>query len=296
MMDFAALPAYPMTTSTNATYSPNSDNFPSPDIDAYFTESSYPGLSDYSASHNYPAANGTCFNSPAEQPPADGVLGWSAPVHNTFITAPPTVSPATVAPKPPLTTWANNLPTPLSVAEDFQNGYMATEFNSNFPSLPSPLPTPSSSGSPTASSPVPVSNTQQAAPEDAATTAKPAPRKRGRPRLNRPASETQASNNSGGSKGTRTQCMPHTEVERKYREKLNAELERLRRAVPMLPQCDSADMGAVKPSKSMILAVAIDYIKELERQRDAAVEEVERLGGKVRFGRAGVWKREPSEA
>ncbi|KAI0578926.1 HLH multi-domain protein [Pyrenophora tritici-repentis] len=296
MMDFSGLSAYPMTASTSATYSPNSDNFPSPDIDAYFTESSYPGLSDYSASHNFPSANGTCFNRPAEQPPADGVLGWSAPVHNNFINAPSTVSPAAVAPKPPLTTWANSLPTPLSVAGDFQNGYMATDFNSNFPSLPSPLPTPSSSGSPTLSSPVPVSNTQQAAPEDpATTTAKPAPRKRGRPRLNRPASEPQAANNSGA-KSTRTQCMPHTEVERKYREKLNAELERLRRAVPMLPQCDSADMGAVKPSKSMILAVAIDYIKELERQRDAAVEEVERLGGKVRFGRAGVWKREPSEA
>jgi len=90
--------------------------------------------------------------------------------------------------------------------------------------------------------------------------------------------------------------MPHTEVERKYREKLNAELERLRRAVPMLPQSDATDTGAVKPSKSMVLAVAIDYIKELERQRDAAVEEVERLGGKMRFGRAGVRKREDGDA
>jgi len=273
--------------STVATYSPNSDNFPSPDIDAYFTESSYPGFSDYSASHNYAAGNDTCFNRAVEQP-VDGVLGWSAPVHNSFIHAPPVVNPATGAPKPPLTTWANNLPTPLSVEGDYHNGYMTTEFNSNFPSIP----TPSSHGSPTTSSPVPVSSIQPA-PEDS-TTVKPPPRKRGRPRLNRPASEPTASNT--GSKGARTQCMPHTEVERKYREKLNAELERLRRAVPMLPQCDSADMGAVKPSKSMILAVAIDYIKELEKQRDAAIEEVERLGGKVRFGRPGVWKKESSEA
>ena len=290
MMDFSSLPACPMSTAA-VTYSPNSDNFSSPDMDAYFTESSYPGLSDYSASHNYTADNGVCFNRAVEQPP-DGVLGWSAPVHNGFVSGPSMVNPATGAAKPPLVAWSNNLPTPLSVSGDFQNGYMATEFNSNFSSLPSPLPTPSSHGSPTSSSPVPVSNTQPA-PEDT-TTVKPPPRKRGRPRLNRPASESTAS--SAGSKGTRTQCMPHTEVERKYREKLNAELERLRRAVPMLPQCDSADMGAVKPSKSMILAVAIDYIKELERQRDAAVEEVERLGGKVRFGRPGAWKRESSEA
>jgi hypothetical protein len=84
--------------------------------------------------------------------------------------------------------------------------------------------------------------------------------------------------------------MPHTEVERKYREKLNMELERLRRAVPILPQSDAAD--AAKPSKSMVLAVAIDYIKELERQRDAAVEEVERLGGKVRAGKIRMGSRD----
>ena len=89
--------------------------------------------------------------------------------------------------------------------------------------------------------------------------------------------------------------MPHTEVERKYREKLNAELERLRRAVPKLPQSDNVDTGAVKPSKSMVLAVAIDYINELERQRDAAVEEVERLGGKMRFGRVGFRKGENAD-
>jgi hypothetical protein len=91
--------------------------------------------------------------------------------------------------------------------------------------------------------------------------------------------------------------MPHTEVERKYREKLNMELERLRRAVPILPQSDAADVtGAAKPSKGMVLAVAIDYIKELERERDAAVEEVERLGGKVRFGKVKERRRDSGGA
>jgi hypothetical protein len=91
--------------------------------------------------------------------------------------------------------------------------------------------------------------------------------------------------------------MPHTEVERKYREKLNMELERLRRAVPILPQqSDAADvMGAAKPSKSMVLAVAIDYIRELERQRDEAIHEVERLGGKMRFGKIGQCRRGSAE-
>jgi hypothetical protein len=46
----------------------------------------------------------------------------------------------------------------------------------------------------------------------------------------------------------------------------------------------------------MVLAVAIDYIKELERQRDAAVEEVERLGGKMRFGRTATKKRGDGDA
>jgi hypothetical protein len=45
-----------------------------------------------------------------------------------------------------------------------------------------------------------------------------------------------------------------------------------------------------------VLAVAIDYIKELERERDAAVEEVERLGGKVRFGKVKERRRDSGGA
>tara|TARA_R110002003_G_scaffold117_13_gene10401 strand:+ start:2695 stop:2895 length:201 start_codon:yes stop_codon:yes gene_type:complete len=64
------------------------------------------------------------------------------------------------------------------------------------------------------------------------------------------------------------------------------EFERLRRAVPTLPQSIEANvMGAAKPSKGMVLAAAIDYIGRLERERDAAMDEVERLGGNVRMGR-----------
>jgi hypothetical protein len=64
----------------------------------------------------------------------------------------------------------------------------------------------------------------------------------------------------------------------------------------MLPQSDASYLSAVKPSKSVVLAVAIDYIKELERQRDMAVEEVEKLDGKVKFGRHGAWRQDDGDA
>lgn len=282
-MDFSNLPAFPMAA--NPMYSPNSDAFPSPDeIDAYLTES-YPALSDYGF-NNYDTRNGPCFN--RSNTPGARDVNWSAPVPSSYVNTPSLVSPTSVASEPPLNAWSTYNSTPLSCPADFQSAYTTTDFPNGYPSNPSPLPTPPTGhGSPISQSPIAA----HPSPEDNSLKP-PAPRKRGRPRIHRPASEPSATT---ATKIARTQCMPHTEVERKYREKLNAELERLRRAVPMLPQSDSADMGAVKPSKSMVLAVAIDYIKELERQRDAAVEEVERLGGKMRFGRAGVRKREDGD-
>lgn len=101
-------------------------------------------------------------------------------------------------------------------------------------------------------------------------------RKRGRPRLDRSNSDT----SSTSSKCQRTSRLPHNQVERKYREGLNAELERLRRAVPTLPQCEEGGvMGQPKPSKAMVLAGAIDYIKKIERERDLYREENDRLRG-----------------
>jgi hypothetical protein len=107
-------------------------------------------------------------------------------------------------------------------------------------------------------------------------------RKRGRPRLDRtPSASADASHTR-----RRSTCLPHKQVERKYREGLNMEFERLRRAVPTLPQSVDANvMGAAKPSKGMVLAAAIDYIKRIERERDAALDEVERLGGNSRMSK-----------
>ncbi|KAJ4333343.1 hypothetical protein N0V95_009453 [Ascochyta clinopodiicola] len=101
-------------------------------------------------------------------------------------------------------------------------------------------------------------------------------RKRGRPRLER--TENISNTSSPSSKSQKTGRLPHNQVERKYREGLNAELERLRRAVPSLPQSDEAGaMGQAKPSKAMVLASAIDYIRKIEAERDALKGENARL-------------------
>lgn len=101
-------------------------------------------------------------------------------------------------------------------------------------------------------------------------------RKRGRPRLDR--TETVSSTSSPSSKSHKTGRLPHNQVERKYREGLNAELERLRRAVPTLPQSvEAGAMGQPKPSKAMVLASAIEYIRKLEAENNALKADNDRL-------------------
>lgn len=111
--------------------------------------------------------------------------------------------------------------------------------------------------------------------------AKRIPRKRGRPRLNHaesdPAAYSSSTHNSAKQRCNRR--LPHNQVERKYREGLNAELERLRKAVPTLPQRDTDSNGPPKPSKATVLASAIDYIKFIEADRDRLLEELEGLRG-----------------
>ncbi|OCL01893.1 hypothetical protein AOQ84DRAFT_201350 [Glonium stellatum] len=106
-------------------------------------------------------------------------------------------------------------------------------------------------------------------------------RKRGRPRINRSENDPSSSYSAADSPTSRARAsrrLPHNQVERKYREGLNSELERLRRAVPTLPQRDSSDLnGPPKPSKATVLASAIDYIKFIEAERERLTEENERL-------------------
>jgi hypothetical protein len=115
-----------------------------------------------------------------------------------------------------------------------------------------------------------------ASPEEQNTPKRPL-RKRGRPRLDQLDTSSQSTEPSSA-KYQRSGRLPHNQVERKYREGLNSELERLRKAVPSLSQSDEANMiGQPKPSKGMILSSAIDYIKTIEREKLALREEVEQL-------------------
>lgn len=107
-------------------------------------------------------------------------------------------------------------------------------------------------------------------------------RKRGRPKLDRrntDDSQAAAAISSPTLKSQqRSRRQPHNQVERKYREGLNSELERLRRAVPSLRQSDEVGaIGQPRPSKAMILASAIEYIQTVEQERDALKQEVEAL-------------------
>jgi len=129
---------------------------------------------------------------------------------------------------------------------------------------------------------------------DTAEARTPAKRKRGRPRLIR--NDSDSSYADATPRKTRiSKRQPHNQVERKYREGLNAELERLRLAVPTLPQPDPTSSGAAppKPSKATVLASAIDYIRKMELERDKLRRENEalkagrRLGGGQRIRNAG---------
>jgi len=63
--------------------------------------------------------------------------------------------------------------------------------------------------------------------------------------------------------------VPHNIVEQKYRNTLNAEMERLRGAIPHMARLgDEPSGGNTKPSKANILAGAVDYIRSLEVECD----------------------------
>ncbi|KAE9972247.1 hypothetical protein EG328_005118 [Venturia inaequalis] len=106
--------------------------------------------------------------------------------------------------------------------------------------------------------------------------------KRGRPstgtrprlRLSRATASSASSTTSGKStsasnKPNTASRTPHNQVERKYRESLNTEMERLRLAVPATARWEEGvycQAGKLKPSKAMVLASAISYIASLERE------------------------------
>lgn len=257
-------------------YSPTGEAFTYPDTieKAYFADS-YTTLPDYTF-NNY--ENDTFFD---RTTPIIDTAFWpmSQPAisndKSTGTTLPASTTPGAINTN--LDAWSYHNTTPFGGI-----GYSGDAFTSTGPAdLPaSPCLSPKS-----LTRESPSSNATDHHSEEEATV-KPPPRKRGRPRLYRQ-SNASSEGSSASEKVLYPQRLPHNQVERKYREGLNMELERLRRAVPTLPQSEKADvMGAAKPSKAMVLAAAIDYIKKVEKERDAAIYEVERLGGKVRMGMA----------
>jgi hypothetical protein len=97
-------------------------------------------------------------------------------------------------------------------------------------------------------------------------------------------------NNESKAGKSRTR-LPHNQVERKYREGLNTQLESLRRVVPSLqqnrgPLCDGADIedmsAPTKPSKALVLASATAYIKQMEKEKRQLVDENAALRSRVK--------------
>jgi hypothetical protein len=117
-----------------------------------------------------------------------------------------------------------------------------------------------------------------------------APRKRGRPRIIRTGEDT-LYNNEHAKPSKPSKRQPHNQVERKYREGLNAELERLRLALPSLHKWELASScggsGMPKASKAAVLAGAVAYIQDIERERDHLQRENELL----KAGRGGIQRR-----
>jgi len=102
-----------------------------------------------------------------------------------------------------------------------------------------------------------------------------------------PEQTTPQTNDDGKPKSRRR--LPHNQVERKYRESLNTQLESLRRVVPSLQNqrgCKDADIEDLptpsKPSKAVILASATAHIKQMEKDKKNLEEENQLLKQRVK--------------
>ena len=88
------------------------------------------------------------------------------------------------------------------------------------------------------------------------------------------------------SRGRKRQRIPHTAVERRYRENLNAHLNRLRQTVPWLsserPAGDTRRGGEnLKPSKCEILNGAIEHIGALDKENASLQAETKMLRARL---------------
>ncbi|PSN61298.1 hypothetical protein BS50DRAFT_157774 [Corynespora cassiicola Philippines] len=292
-MDFSDLSSYPLVANTD--YSPTLDSFSYPETldkaylaDAYTTspDHSLTSFLDCESLFDRPVASVELPAGFSPGPKSSAVFNSSLPA---AASASANLNSSSYRPSP-------YNPTPFGQLEQFPQGGFSFDavrpgsFEISPQTVHSPTPSLCGDGAPPLQpsspelSPRPLKRESPSSPP--CITEEPAPkrpqRKRGRPRLDRKDSDTPSTSSS--TKCARTTRLPHNQVERKYREGLNSELERLRRAVPTLPQSDEGGvMGQPKPSKAMVLAGAIDYIKKIEREREMLLAEVEALRG-VRWG------------
>ena len=75
-------------------------------------------------------------------------------------------------------------------------------------------------------------------------------------------------------RGGKRQRIPHTAVERRYRENLNAHLDKLRQTVPAMANRRGEKHEGVKPSKCEVLSGAIEHIGALDKENQALKGEV----------------------
>lgn len=102
--------------------------------------------------------------------------------------------------------------------------------------------------------------------------ANPAPQSRPK----RPKLTKYPSANSGSSSSGRSSRVPHSLVEKRYRENLNSQFEQLRSKLPEFRSFagprDTEEVGGASkwPSKAVLIAAAIRYISQLEQQQQLA--------------------------
>jgi hypothetical protein len=73
--------------------------------------------------------------------------------------------------------------------------------------------------------------------------------------------------------------VPHKQVERKYRHGINTMMEELRMSIPSTAHWESSSSSPtnLKPSKAMVLACAVNYIREVEKERDDLAKKMESM-------------------
>ncbi|KAF2091316.1 hypothetical protein K490DRAFT_71514 [Saccharata proteae CBS 121410] len=120
-------------------------------------------------------------------------------------------------------------------------------------------------------------------------TAEPQPRMKNESSPDSPPDESAQAMDDG--KGKTRRRLPHNQVERKYRESLNTQLDSLRRVVPALQTgrggCgeggDIEDLPTPsKPSKAVVLASATAYIKQMEKDRRQLADENALLSARIK--------------